>query len=267
MSILTLDELQKKFVMSLNEKSNAIFEWIDSSETLSAEEHFAIYKHSIAGALQIALKEIYTVCHKLVGNDFFIFMINHYILHNKSYSPTLAGYGGNFPLFIENFDAAKSLPYLADVARLEWAWHLIFSAAPSKGIDFLKLSECYVHVGEQLIFNLPQASTLLSSRYPIHLIWEANQDDNDNNEGQIITLPDDTHFYYLVWRKELAMRIDLITEVEWQILSWIQKGLTWGGIYKEVSLNLPIVNLEEMLPKWVKKGWITEFKIRGTVCG
>jgi hypothetical protein len=35
-------------------------------------------------------------------------------------SPILLKYGGRFPTFIETFRPTSSLPYLADVARLEW---------------------------------------------------------------------------------------------------------------------------------------------------
>ena len=42
--------------------------------------------------------------------------------------PVLAEYGAGFPAFIAGHDAARDLPYLADVARLDWALNLAFHA-------------------------------------------------------------------------------------------------------------------------------------------
>ncbi len=264
--MLPLAELQKIFVHGLNSKSNDILDWIRSSTDLSAQEHFSIYKSSIKGALQNNLKEIYPVCNKLVGDDFFISMINEYIVHTKSYSPNITDYGSDLALFIANLEPAKLLPYLADIARLEWAWHVIFSAAPSKGIDFAKLAKCFVSKSERIIFSLPPASTLIASNYPIHLIWQANQDEEEQDKDQIIHLPANAHFYYLVWRKELVMRIDLLSVAEWQILTWIKDNMTWVEVCRLVSDNSSMINLEEILIKGVSNGWIGEFKIGDPPC-
>jgi hypothetical protein len=262
--MLSLAELQRQFVRGLNSQNTAIFDLIRATDTLSAQQVFAIYKSSINGALQGTLKEIYPVCNKLVGDDFFIAMINEYIVQYKSYSPDLGGYGKDLAFFITNFEPAKSLPYLADIARLEWAWHAIFSAAPCQGINYTELAECYVTKGEQIIFSLPTASTLITSPYPIHLIWQANQEDRDNE--QVIVLPDNRKFYYLVWRERLTMRIDPIIETEWQILSWIQAKMNLGGICQQLAVKFPRIKLESLLLKWVQVGWLATFEIGTSPC-
>lgn len=265
MNKLQLHELQEKFSSNLNSNNKEILTSIVSTENLSAEQRLGIYKSSIKGALQNVLMEIYPVCKKLVGDDFFIIMISDFIDLHPSYSTDLAGYGQHLAEFIETFDAAKSLPYLADIARLEWALHIIFSAKTSKQINFEALAECYQNYSEQLIFTLPHANTLLSSHFPIHLIWEANQDEND--EVATITLPQASIFYYLVWRKEESiMRIDLLTKAEWQILSWMKDRMTLGNIYTEITAKLPGTKIEDVLPKFVIQGWLTGFEIGDPLC-
>jgi hypothetical protein len=262
--MLPLPELQKQFVQGLNSQNTAILELIRATDTLAAEEQFAIYKSSIKAALQGGLKEIYPVCNKLVGDDFFIAMINGYIAQHPSQSPDLAGYGKDLPSFIANFAPAKSLPYLVDIAQLEWAWHILFTAGHSQGINYSKLAACYATQGAQIIFNLPTASTLLASAYPIHLVWQANQE--NHHSDQIITLPDNSQFYYLVWRKELTQRIDLITVTEWQILNWIQTKLNLDEVYRRITTNFPAIKFEALLLEWVKIGWIASFEIGATPC-
>ena len=175
--MLSLYNIQKKFIAALHDEKNthAIFSYIKPTAKLSAHEHFSIYKNSIIGTLQKTLQAIYFVSNKLVGDDFFIAMTNCYTAETSSYSPDLSNYGATFADFIAGFSPAQSLPYLVDVARLEWAWHQLFGAADNPIIDFQKLAACYTTAGDNLVFLLPNSSSLLHSPYPIHRIWEVNQ--------------------------------------------------------------------------------------------
>jgi hypothetical protein len=257
--MLTLHELQNKFVEGLNAENNSIFSYINSNPKISAIAHLNIYQSSIFGALQKTLNEIFPVCKKLVGNEFFIAMINEYIEKNVSYSPDLANYGSHFSDFISEFKPVKSLPYLPDIARLEWAWHAIYSARQTKKLDMEGLASCYATSGEKIIFHLPPNSFLLSSPYPVHRIWELNQD--SCNLNQTIILENNVQYYFLVWRKELEMRIDLLDAIEWQILEYVKAKFNLGELYEKINEMFPKINFETLLPSLFAKGWLTEFEI------
>lgn len=230
---LTLNELQKKFVSYLVDYNHDVLNYIQSSVTLSAQQHIAIYHRSIFGAKQNVLKDIYSVCLKLVGHDFFMAMINEYITEIYSMSPDLGEYGETLPTFISQFPPVQSLPYLADVARLEWTWHRVYSADECKQLDFDKLSSVYETAGENIVFLLPPDSVLISSPFPVHRIWEMNQDSYTGETT--LSLEKNQPFYFLIWRKQLEMRIDLLSQAEWQLLFWIQQKLTLGQIAEEIE--------------------------------
>ena len=120
--MLSLHELQKQFSSSLKNDDGAI------SNYISNPSHFKIYQNSILGTLQKALKEIYPVCLKLVGDEFFLDMVTIYINENPSFSPDLNEYGATLPNFINQFKPAETLAYLSDVTKLEWAWHRAYHA-------------------------------------------------------------------------------------------------------------------------------------------
>lgn len=239
MNPLTLKELQAEFAerLVLNSYSEKL------ATHISAEKHFIIYRHSMQGSLQKTLIEIYAVCYKLVGQDFFIAMANGYIEQHASTSPDLGDYGSQFPDWIENYKPAESVPYLADVARLEWAWQRLHHAIENAPFDFSQLTE------ENITFFLPHESTLLSSRYPIARIFEVNQEDFQEDTTVILTA--DTHYYYLVWRKNLTRRVDVLTEVEWQLLSRIKAGTTLEKISHQFQETLVT-----LLPRLVQQGWL-----------
>lgn len=256
--MVSLRELQLEFVNALNNRGSHCFDYICATRALTAEEHLHIYKSNIVGALQKVLKEIYPVCHKLVGDDFFLYLINAYIEQNSSTHPDIGSYGGSLPDFIADFENAKALVYLPDVARLEWAWHRQFVARQSPGIDFEKLAACYTDCGEEIIFSLPLDCVLLCSPYPIHRIWEVNQHDYSGDQTVVLT-PD--NYYYLIWRKGLQMRIDILEQPEWQILQWVHLGHQFGVICEKINELVPEIDIETLMPKLVSKGFLADFRV------
>ncbi|MDR3413641.1 MAG: DNA-binding domain-containing protein [Formivibrio sp.] len=63
-----------------------------------------------------------TVC-ALVGNEFFEATARVYCERNPSASANLHEDGEPFPAFLASFPPVSDLPYLPDVARLDWALH------------------------------------------------------------------------------------------------------------------------------------------------
>jgi len=256
----SLHELQKMFADFLNRENDDVLQHVQSSEHLSAQEHVAIYQNSVRGALQNGLKEIYPVCLKLVGEDFFLMMADEYIDQTPSHSSDLGHYGEDFADFIATFPPAESLPYLPDTVRLEWAWHTIYDAANTTRLDFQKLAACYNQEGGNIVFALPPASVLLSSPYPIHQIWEMNQADYTGEDQ--LTLRENQQYYLFIWRSRSNLRIDLLTELEWNVLQWIQNKLPLGQICSNLHNEYPNDSIAEILPQFISRGWLADFFIQ-----
>ena len=249
--MLSLHELQREIIRGIDSENNIILNYIQPTEKLSAEQQLEIYRSSVTGILQKALKDIYPVCLKLVGEDFFLAMIDFYIAETKSHAADIGEYGENFPRFIAHFTPANSLPYLSDVARLEWAWHKIFNAADNPVFDFQELAERYRFAADKIILLLPNDCALLSSLYPIDKIFETNQENFFGNTT--IVLHENEQYYFIVWRDQLELRVDPLTQQEWQVLSWMHGKLTLGEICHQAS------NIVELLPTLIQRGWVVGF--------
>lgn len=252
--MLSLNELQREFIKGLRSESNEILKMICSNQ-LSSHDHLEIYRKSVMGSFQKVLKEIYPVCLKLVGEEFFIAMINIYIEKTVSTSTDIGNVGRNFSDFVANFAPSESLPYLSDVAKLEWAMHSIFSAPDSPRFDFEKLHRCIQTSEGEIIFILPSGSHLLSSSYPVHRIWEMNQENYTGD--QTITLEQNMVYYFLVWKDNLHMRIDQLTRYNWIVVNCFHQNKSLNEICSELSQEVDVV---EVLPDMVKKGWLVDFR-------
>jgi hypothetical protein len=240
--VRTLANRQAQFLEAIFDSGNALE---------FNPEAFSIYQNNIFSGLTKALKSNYPVIHKLVGEKFFNAMARQYIQAWPSTSPDLNQYGENFAEFISAFKPAESLPYLSDTAKLEWAWHRIYHATHTPDFPFKKFAATVTDT-ENILFLLPPSSTLLSSTFPIHEIWEANFK-NDSAENEIFLLPEKT-FHYLLWRKHFEMRIEILTPPEWQILSLIQQRYTLSQLAETVPALL-----EKFIPQLIQNGWVCDF--------
>lgn len=179
-------------------------------DQLSAERRFNVYRNNFQSSLIGALAATYPVVERLVGTEFFGHMADGYIRAHPSRSGNLHNLGYALADFLCGFQAVSELPYLADVARLEWACHIIFHAAASPSFEPTALGQANVATSPKLRFNLGPACRLLRSPYPIFRIWKVNQvgytgDQNvDLNDGPEVVLAVRPELDVEVWQLDLA---------------------------------------------------------------
>ena len=135
----------------------------------------AVYRNNYRVGLIDTLAFIYPVCRQLVGEDFFSGLARAFIGGHPSHSGNLHLYGAGFGDFIAGFEHARELPYLADVARLEWRVHRAYYAADAAPVDSAALAAFpQQRWGELRLRPLPDVAALLS-RWPAASIWLAHQ--------------------------------------------------------------------------------------------
>lgn len=138
---------------------------------------FNVYRNNVVVSLIDALATTFPVTRELVGDDFFRAMARIHVAQSPPQSRLLAEYGAGFPDFIAGFEPAQSLPYLADVARLEHlrvvAYHAADAVALGAGAfrPLLATPECLL----ELRFALHPACRWLASAHPVFSIWAAHQ--------------------------------------------------------------------------------------------
>ncbi|MCT0201472.1 DNA-binding domain-containing protein [Synechococcus sp. CS-603] len=235
---------------------------LHGSGNLSVRQGIAAYKGSVKGKLIRCLEEIYPVCRRLVGAAFFGGLAETYVMQNASTSPDLGDYGGDLPVFLQTFPPAKALPYLADVAQLEWHWHRAFNAADESGIDLTALAQVAPGQWERLVFQLPQSSVLMQSDFPVHRIWQANQ--ADATDSETIDL-DEGSVNLFIWRDGVETRIDRPNPDEWRLLEGFAARTEFGQLCSELDQGAVPVDPAVLLPVFVQRGWVRSFVLDSTM--
>lgn len=170
----SLREVQERFRDAVFEAPHGTPDFIVPGR-LTAEWRMAAYRGSVFGNLRSALRGVYPVTDRLVGEEFFDFAADRFIRDTLSPSGDVHQFGREFAEFLRAFPSAASLPYLPDVARLEWLMHEIHYVAELAPLDLAALAALLAEDHGDLGFSLNPACRLLASPYPIDLIWQANQ--------------------------------------------------------------------------------------------
>ncbi len=147
-----------------------------TTPTAEAEQRFNVHRNTVVRSLITALAEGFPSVHRLVGQDFFEAMAIDAVRSSPPRHPVLLAYGAEFPAFIERFEPCASLPYLADVARLDGlrrrAYHaadvLSLEAAHFAGLDAETAARC------RIVWHPSVA--IFASAFPARSIWAAQND-------------------------------------------------------------------------------------------
>lgn len=150
------------------------------ADGITADARLQIHRHHFLTTLTEALAANFPVVCKLVDRRFFAFLAHRYIALNPPREPCLFEYGASFPDFIAGFPACRELPYLPDVARLEWAINAVSNAPDLPSLTPEMLSDVEPERFAFLRFVLHPASRIVSSRYPVDRIWCSNQCDGES---------------------------------------------------------------------------------------
>lgn len=142
-------------------------------------KRYNVYRNNLVASLIQVLEARYPVVRRLVGDDFFRGLGRLYVEAHLPRSPVLAEFGGVLPVFLESFAPAQELPYLADIARLEWAQHLAYHAADALPLAPGDLASVAAATIPRLRFTLHPSAGVVASPFPIVSIWETNRRDDE----------------------------------------------------------------------------------------
>lgn len=179
---------------------------------------FAIHLNNVHHGLTQALGDAYPVVRRLVGEEFFSAMARLYVAENLPRTRDLTHYGDRFPAFLYRFPPARTLPYLADVARLERAALEVLHAADADAATPEHLLALGERLAETPLFLHP-AVRLVGSRHPALDIHAANA--GEETSGREIA---DRPQAVLIYRTGHGVRFFELAAAELQLLRRLKAG-------------------------------------------
>jgi hypothetical protein len=167
--VRSLADLQHDFAAALTDPALAA----PAGLRQPAQRRFDVHRNNRAAGLIDLLEAAFPVVRRLVGAEFFKAAARAYIDREPPRSPVLLLYGQAFGAFLDGFTPAAGVPYLGDVARLEWARLAAYHAADAEPLSIARLAAVPEAALPGLRVALHPSLQLLRSRFPVASLWAA----------------------------------------------------------------------------------------------
>lgn len=170
-----LHDLQKSFAsVALKNNIVALVSEVRAKRG-TRERRLGVYRTNTVKSLTDVLAAAFPVLERIVGERFFRAAALAFIEAHPPQQPALYRYGDGFADFLKRFPPAKDLPYLPDVAHLEWARIESYFAADAKPLNPARLGTIpSEHLGS-VVFQVHPSVHLIGSPFPVFEIWAVNQ--------------------------------------------------------------------------------------------
>lgn len=173
---LALRDLQAAFAAHLAEGADRPDLLAEvAGDTIPAAARLGVYRHHVFESLGLALATTFPTVQALVGADFFRRLSHDFIAQSPPTQPVLVEYGAGLPAFVAGYEPARGLPYLADIARLDWALNFAFYSPEGERLTEADLAAVEIERLPSMSVELAPGVDLISSPYPLDRIWAVSQ--------------------------------------------------------------------------------------------
>jgi hypothetical protein len=136
------------------------------------------YQANAGASAERSLAASFPTVQALVGEDSFAALARAFWHALPPRRGDLAWFGDELPAFIASSEQLADVPFLADVARLEWQLALAERAADGE-VEVDSLQQLAEHAPSQLCLRLAPHVALIDSAHPIVSLWAAHRRTGD----------------------------------------------------------------------------------------
>jgi hypothetical protein len=211
----------------------------------SSSEGLRAYRANVRGNWSGALAGAYPIVRKIVGEGFFEALAHAYADAHPSCSGDLNQYGEHFAHLLSRLEQTEDVPYLPDVARMEWLAHRAYYAADPRPFEAR---------GDPAAWRLALAPpcALLASPWPLARLWEVHQDDYRGPLEVDVSLGGDR---ILVYRPRWRAAVCALGEGDYRFLRAAKRRATLEEALREACTD-PAFDAGAAPARWLEKGVI-----------
>ncbi|MDO8730148.1 MAG: DNA-binding domain-containing protein [Candidatus Omnitrophota bacterium] len=199
-------------------------------------ERLGVYSGGYLARMEEALEEAYPAVRHVAGRKGFHVLAHDYAARYPSRSYNLSRAGLHLPEFLKTHPLSGELPFLPDLARLEWAVAEAFHAFDHPPLDPARLSAIPAEDWGRIRLGFQPSLRFVASAWPILDIWEARNRPVAEVHVDLIGRPQRV----MVFRQALQVRCELLDEPQETALRALLSGKSIG-------------ELPDLVPDWFSR--------------
>lgn len=244
---MSLEQIQNEFIEFLytprpgEEQKNQVRSYFLDPQYPDPHNGLKVYRGNLVFGLIGAMKETYVFTRVLLGENNFNFFCRDFLYQNPSHNSDLIQYGEGFGEFLATRAEITHLPFIAEVARLEWALERVFYAQLEPSLTG-ELPENW----RELKPRFKKSVRLVKSPYKIHEAWlNFTEKGEAGFEGKMFKKEPES---LVVWSDEGSPRVTPVNET---FVIWMKAAIEG----KALSLSSK-ENALEAYRFAIQQGWI-----------
>jgi hypothetical protein len=217
-------------------------------------ERLTVYAVAYLARTQQALEEVYPAIRRVLGAGAFGSLSRGYIERHPSREYNLSFIGRHLPEFLRTHRLAERLPFLPDLASLEWRVCEAFHAFEQPAMDAQPLGALSLDAWERTQLILQPSVGLLASAWPVVDIWTARHQPDAAVDIPLLDRPQ----HALIFRQALTVRCEVVEPLQFLVLERLLAGRTLGEACRDLTAQAGdrLPPLEAWFSRWVQEGLI-----------
>ncbi len=254
MSEPTLQEVQRwlksKILPTSQTPSGTAAVELDSPGT----ERLGVYAQGYLARVEEALAEVYEAVRHVVGRSPFHELAQSYAQRYPSSDYNLSLVGRRLPEYLADCTLTRELPFLPDLARLEWLVAQAFHAFEQPPLEAARLAAWSLEDWEQAQVIFQSSVRCIASAWPILDIWQSRGKPVAEIRIELINRPQQV----LVARQGVQVRCELLDAPQHALLQALLAGQPLGEACEVVAhaAGEEALPLTEWFAQWVQEGMI-----------
>lgn len=221
--------------------------------------------HAQAQSAQV-LRNAYPTLEPMIGPEALAVLAWRLWQHAPPTLGDLNRWGGGLPQLIEHTPELAPWPFLADVARLDWACHEALGAADAVA-DAVTLQRLGDTAPEHLAIRLRPDVRVLHSAWPVHRLWLAHQPGSDQDAAMVIQQalvagsgPGES---VVVWRTHWQAQCTSLSAEQARWMSALcAQGIEGQDLLSLLDAQGPDFDFTEWLTLALHEGWLWRVELR-----
>ncbi len=203
------------------------------------------------------LASTFPVCQKLVGEEFFRALAREYAFNFPPSSPLMIYYGDQFSQFLGNLKPAQQVPFLADIADIEYKLIKSYHAADGQMFDAQTIAQVPQKELDRAKLKFHPSFFWSTSRFPAHTIHSRAQT-GETLENVDFEQPQIT----LVCRPEWEVKTAAANPAHKAGLTALVAGFSLSTAVDIGQKSNPSFDLQDLLTNLLALGAIERFELK-----
>jgi hypothetical protein len=227
--------------------------WVGAPDGVDVASRLAIYTLGYPARVTESLRETFPATAHILGDGSFASLSARYLAQVPAAQRNLNYIGSALPELLRTDPLASDLPFLPDLARLEWAVMQCFHSDPADPFD---ISSCAMWTmadwaGARIGFQ-PQME-LVCSPWPLGALRAARHSDRSTIDVDLVGRPD----RLLVYRKGFEVVEESVDEAEATAIQRLRVGAELGEVIASLaSAGAQADALMALFSRWTSRGLV-----------